>query len=91
MSARVKQLAEREAMLRQRCEAQRASIAHEVASIEGRFARIDRMVSTYAEAAPDTVCALFGSTDHLELAVNGGSAAAMLGMTRGARVTVTRD
>jgi S-adenosylmethionine hydrolase len=52
---------------------------------------IDRLVSTYAEAAPGTVCALFGSTDHLELAVNGGSAAATLGMTRGARVTVTRE
>src|SRR5262245_6359754 len=31
-------------MLQQRCAAQRASIAHEVASIEGRFARIDRLV-----------------------------------------------
>jgi S-adenosylmethionine hydrolase len=52
---------------------------------------VDRLVSTYAEAAPGTVCALFGSTDHLELAVNGGSAAAMLGMVRGTRVTVTRE
>ena len=51
MSARVKQLAEREALLRQRCAAQRASIAHEVANIEGRFARIDRVVS----AARDTL------------------------------------
>ena len=33
MSGRVKQLAEREAMLQQRCAAQRASIAHEVANI----------------------------------------------------------
>ena len=39
MSARVKQLAEREARLQQRCAAQRASIAREVANIEGRFAR----------------------------------------------------
>src|SRR5678815_3306927 len=45
MSARVKQLAEREALLRQRCSAQRASIGREVASIEARFARIDRLVS----------------------------------------------
>ena len=52
---------------------------------------IDRLVSTYAEAAPGEVCALFGSTDHLELAVNGGSAAAALDITRGARVTVTRE
>lgn len=42
MSGRVKQLAEREAMLQQRCAAQRATIAREVANIEGRFARIDR-------------------------------------------------
>ncbi|HEY3519044.1 MAG TPA: YqjK family protein [Gammaproteobacteria bacterium] len=45
MSARVKQLAEREAMLQARCAAQRASIAREVANVEGRFARIDRLVS----------------------------------------------
>ena len=45
MSSRVKHLAEREAMLQQRCAAQRASIAHEVANIEGRFERIDRLVS----------------------------------------------
>ena len=31
--------------------------------------------ATYAEAAAGEVCALFGSTDHLEIAVNGGSAA----------------
>ena len=37
-------------MLRQRCAAQRASIAHEVANIEGRFVRIDRMVSTARDA-----------------------------------------
>jgi len=45
VSARVKQLAEREASLRQRCSAQRASIGREIANIEGRFARIDRAVS----------------------------------------------
>src|SRR5262245_4788499 len=37
-------------MLRQRCVAQRASIAREVANIEGRFARIDRMVSVARDA-----------------------------------------
>ena len=50
MSARVKQLAEREARLQQRCAAQRASIAREVANIEGRFARIDRLVSVARDA-----------------------------------------
>jgi S-adenosylmethionine hydrolase len=36
------------------------------------------------------VCALFGSTDHLEFAVNGGSAARMLSVDRGATVQITR-
>lgn len=45
MSGRVKQLAEREAMLQKRCAAQRASMAREVANIEGRFARVDRAVT----------------------------------------------
>ena len=51
---------------------------------------IARIVSTYAAAAPGDLCALFGSTDHLEIAVNGGSAAARLGLQRGAPVHVVR-
>jgi len=51
---------------------------------------VDRVVATYAEAAPGSVCALFGSSDHLEVAVNGGSAAERLQLARGARVTVVR-
>jgi YqjK-like protein len=43
VSDRVKQLAEREALLQARCAAQRAAIASEVASIEARFERIDRV------------------------------------------------
>ena len=43
MSDRVKQLAEREALLQQRCAAQRASITREIASIEARFERVDRI------------------------------------------------
>ena len=31
---------------------------------------VRRVVATYAEAAPGELCALFGSTDHLEIAVN---------------------
>ena len=57
-------------------------------SIEGRD--VSRVVATYAEAAVGDVCALFGSTDHLEIAVNAGSAAERLGLGRGARVTVRR-
>ncbi len=49
---------------------------------------IRRLVATYAEAAPGELCALFGSTDHLEIAANSGDAAALLGLSRGALVTV---
>ena len=52
---------------------------------------IPRVINTYAEAPEGTVCALFGSTDHLEVAVNGGSAAEKLRLGRGARVSVTRQ
>jgi len=52
--------------------------------------RIGRVVGTYADAAMDEVCALFGSTDHLEIAVNAGSARDRLNLTRGAPVTIRR-
>jgi hypothetical protein len=42
MSDRVKQLAERERSLQQRCEAQRLSVARELTAIEARFASVDR-------------------------------------------------
>jgi len=51
---------------------------------------VARVVTTYADAAPGEVCALFGSTDHLEIAINGGSAAERLGLGRGARVDIRR-
>ncbi|MEO8679743.1 MAG: SAM-dependent chlorinase/fluorinase [Vicinamibacterales bacterium] len=51
---------------------------------------VPRMVATYAEAPEGEPCALFGSTDHLEIAVNAGDAAATLGLGRGAAVTVRR-
>lgn len=51
---------------------------------------IQRLVSTYADIAPGEICALFGSTDHLELAALRGSAAAMLGVERGAAVELRR-
>jgi len=50
--------------------------------------RIGRVVSTYAEIAADEVCALFGSTDHLEIAVHADSASDRLHLTRGAPVTI---
>jgi S-adenosyl-L-methionine hydrolase (adenosine-forming) len=52
--------------------------------------RIGRVIATYAEGAAEEVCALFGSTDHLEIAVNAGSAAERLHLTRGAPVTIRR-
>ena len=52
---------------------------------------VDKVVATYSEAAAGSVCALFGSSDHLEIAVNGGSAAERLALARGARVTIARS
>ena len=51
---------------------------------------IGRLVATYAELPPDGVGALFGSTDHLELAAPSASAADRLGLTRGAAVSVVK-
>ncbi len=48
------------------------------------------VVATYADIRAGEVCALFGSTEHLEFAVNGGSAAAALDVTRGAGVEIRR-
>lgn len=75
MSARVKQLAEREASLRQRCEAQRASIAQEIASIQGRFDRVDRI----ARAARATLL-------HPAVIVGGIVALFTIGRSRGLRL-----
>ena len=54
--------------------------AHEVA----------RVVSTYSDIASGEIAALFGSTDHLEIAANGASAAVALGLDRGAIVHLSR-
>jgi S-adenosylmethionine hydrolase len=51
---------------------------------------VGKVVATYAEADGAAICALFGSSDHLEIAVNGGSAAEALGLARGARVSIRR-
>ena len=59
-------------------------------TIEAGPHRIERLVATYAELPPDGVGALFGSTDHLEIAASSSSAASRLALTRGAAVTVTR-
>jgi len=49
------------------------------------------VVPTYADIRPGEVCALFGSTDHLELAVNGDSAGTTLALGRGAIVEITHS
>lgn len=49
---------------------------------------VPRLVATYADAPVGELRALFGSTDHLEVALNAGDAGAMLGLSRGARVTI---
>jgi S-adenosyl-L-methionine hydrolase (adenosine-forming) len=51
---------------------------------------IGKVVSTYSEAAPDEPCALFGSTDHLEVAIAGANAAGRLGLARGTPVRIER-
>ena len=59
-------------------------------TIDAAGHRVERLVATYAELSADGVGALFGSTDHLELAAPSSSAADRLGLSRGAVVTVTR-
>jgi S-adenosylmethionine hydrolase len=51
---------------------------------------VSKVVSTYADAPTGELCALFGSTDHLEIAANGSSAATELDLQRGAPVHITR-
>ena len=50
--------------------------------------RVVRVVETYAGARAGEVCALFGSSDHLEIAISGESAALKLGLGRGAVVHI---
>ena len=69
-----------------------------IATPEGRGAleiqagthQIGKVVSTYADAGPGELCALFGSSEHLEIAANGSSAAAVLELGRGAPVQIAR-
>ena len=53
--------------------------------------RVGRLVETFADIGADEVCALFGSTDHLEIAANATSAMDRLGIDHGAPVRVTRQ
>jgi hypothetical protein len=51
---------------------------------------IGRLVATYADIQAGEICALFGSTDHLELAANSESAADRLQLARGSVVSARR-
>ena len=51
---------------------------------------VGRLVETYTDIAENEICALFGGTEHLEIAANATSAVARLGVERGARVVVSR-
>lgn len=51
---------------------------------------ISRVVETYADARAGELCALFGSSDHLEIAMNGVSAATTIRCGRGMAVHVGR-
>ncbi len=59
-------------------------------TVQAAGRQIARVVSTYGDVAAGEVCALFGSSDHLEIATNGGSAADLLGVGRGAPVRIER-
>ncbi|HEX4346908.1 MAG TPA: SAM-dependent chlorinase/fluorinase [Vicinamibacterales bacterium] len=47
------------------------------------------VVHTYADVPGGSLCSVFGSTHHLEIAVNTGSAAALLAIGAGARVVIS--
>ena len=53
--------------------------------------RVGTVIATYADVEPGTMCALIGSSEHLEVAVHGASAARRLGLGRGARITISRS
>jgi S-adenosylmethionine hydrolase len=60
-------------------------------TIEAGGKPIGRLVATYSELPADGVGALFGSTDHLELAAPSANASERLGLGRGAQVRVRRS
>jgi S-adenosylmethionine hydrolase len=51
---------------------------------------VGSLVTTYSDVPLGSVCALFGSSEYLEVAVSGGSAAEQLGLARGATVALSR-
>jgi S-adenosylmethionine hydrolase len=58
------------------------------ATVQIRGRELTAVVATYADVRPGELCALFGSTGHLEIAMSRGSAARELAAERGAAVRV---
>lgn len=58
--------------------------------VQVRSHTIDSISKTYAEAKPGRIMALFGSCNHLEIAVNQGNASRKLGIGSGDRVSVRK-
>ena len=52
--------------------------------------RVERLVETYIDIEENEVCALFGSTNHLEIAANKVSAADRLSVDRGVAVRLSK-
>ena len=52
---------------------------------------VARLVSTYTEMERGELCALFGSSDNLELSVNAGHAGQQFDLARGTRIEVHRS
>jgi S-adenosylmethionine hydrolase len=63
--------------------------ATNLVSIEVGSEEVREIVSTYSDVGPGELCALFGSTDRLEIARRDASASATLGLGRGERVRVS--
>jgi S-adenosylmethionine hydrolase len=59
-------------------------------AVEIAGCRIAALSTTYADVPPGELCVLFGSSDRLEVAVNGGSAADRVGARAGTPVRVAR-
>jgi S-adenosylmethionine hydrolase len=68
-----------------------ASLLGGIAAVRLEAGRRLRRVETYGEADEGEAVALLGSSELLELAVNRGSAAEVLGLERGMRVHLTRS
>ena len=53
--------------------------------------QVNRVVETYTDIRENEVCALFGGTDHLEIAANSRKAVECLGVDLGAPVRIRRQ